>query len=77
MVSSMTCILQQSLSVFHQAGVIDVQDPIWVWDWLGLAGLLSQVCWHKLLLGFPYNHVKAHLLPQEGQWLDSGTDKAQ
>ena len=43
----------------------------------GLAGLSSQVCWHKLLLGFPCNHVRAHLLPQEGEWPDSGPDKAQ
>ena len=42
----------------------------------GLAGLSSQFRWHNLL-GFPCNHVRAHLLPQEGEWLDSGPDKAQ
>ena len=63
------CISPQSLSSFPQAGAIGVQDQIWVWDWL-----VSQVRSAGI---FPCNHVRAHLLPQVGEWPDSGPDKVQ
>ena len=69
MVSSMTTANPDSQSLFHQAGALGVQDPIWVRDWL-----VSQV---RPAGVFPCNRVRAHLLPQEGEWPDSGPDKAQ
>ena len=63
------CISQQSLSLFHQAGALGVQEQIWVRDWL-----VSQVRSAGIL---SYNKVRGHLLPQEREWPDSGPDKAQ
>ena len=56
MVSSMTLHFP-AVALFHQAGAIDAHDQIWVrgWSQVGSAGT------------FPCNHVRAHLLPQEGE----------
>ena len=63
------CISRQLLPLLQQAGAIGVQGQIWVRDWL-----VSQVRSAGI---FPCNHLRAHLLPQEEEWPDSGPDKAQ
>ena len=69
MVSSMTLYILMVVVLVSPAGAIGIQDQIWVQDWM-----VSQV---RSAAIFPCNHVRAHLLPQEREWPDSGPDKAQ
>ena len=52
-------------------------DRAWQATVHGVTRVGHDLATKLLLLLLLLLHVRAHLLPQEGEWLDSGPDKAQ